>query len=51
MVKHWPDYNKAHMGIVIENLKRSELPMDVHPDKHAASKRDLKVKILVEKFL
>ncbi|KAI9262655.1 Poly(A) polymerase central domain-containing protein [Helicostylum pulchrum] len=43
MVKNWSDYNKAHMGIVVENLARSELPLDVRPSsssKAAVAQRD-----------
>ncbi|KAI7890573.1 polymerase [Mucor mucedo] len=33
MVKHWQEFDERHMGIVIENLKRSQLPADVFPEK------------------
>ncbi|CEP16906.1 hypothetical protein [Parasitella parasitica] len=42
MLKCWNEYNRNHMGIVVENVKRSDLPEEVFPRKEAAlSKRAL----------
>lgn len=47
MVKNWSDFDERHMGIVIENLKRAQLPADVFPEEAQvpASKR-VKVKFI-----
>lgn len=37
MAKNWSDYDGEHMGIAIEILKRSELPLDVHSNSNSIS--------------
>lgn len=32
MVKHWQEFDESRMGIIIENLRRSDLPADVFPE-------------------
>lgn len=42
VLKLWPEYQRNHMGIVVENVRRSDLPEEVYPKKDAAmSKRAL----------
>ncbi|KAL9556346.1 hypothetical protein PS6_002409 [Mucor atramentarius] len=42
VLKLWPEYQRNHMGIVVENVRRSDLPEEVYPKRDAAmSKRAL----------
>jgi poly(A) polymerase len=51
MLKCWPEFNRDHMGIVVENVRRSDLPEEVYPKKDASLSKRALSKVNTSKML